>query len=185
MWSAEPDKMLVEVNFEGIGKVREGTNGEVAWATNPMQGPRIKDGEEKAQALLQAKFNAESEWRDVYKSATTVALEKVEGKDCYKILLTPKAGSPMTRWYDKETNLLIKNSSVNKSPMGDMQAETVFSDYRKEGDILMPHKMALQAAGQDLAMTITKVQQNADLPKGTFDLPDDVKALVEKPAPKQ
>ena len=183
VWAAEPDKVLAEIVFEGLGKFREGSNGEVAWGSNAMQGPRIKEGDEKTQAMLQGTFNAEARWREIYKSANTVGVESVDGKDCYKILLTTKSGNPVTRWYDKASNLLVKSSMVMKSPMGEIEADSTLADYRKEGEILVPHKTVAHAAGQELIMTIEKVQANAEIPKGTFDVPDEVKALV-KPAAK-
>jgi len=179
-YTAEPNKRVAEFTLPGVGKLLDGANGEVAWATSAIQGPRIKEGDEKAQALLEGTFNADAHWRDLFKSAETVAVEAVDGKDCYKVVVTPKAGSPITRWYDKQSNLLLKSSMVAKSPMGEMEAVSVFSDYRKEGDLLVPHKVVAQVAGRELVMTVDKVEYNADLPKDRFDLPDDIKALLKK-----
>ena len=81
---AAPDKSYTEVDIQGIGKVKEGTDGKMAWSLSAMQGPRVKDGEEKASALQAARFNAELHWRDIYK-AETKGVEKVDGKDCYKV----------------------------------------------------------------------------------------------------
>jgi Protein of unknown function (DUF620) len=179
-YSAEPNRRLAEFNLPGIGKMLDGSNGDVAWATNPIQGPRVKDGDEKAQALLEGQFNAEAHWRDLFKSAETVAIEQVDGKDCYKVVITPKVGNPITRWYDKQSNLLVKSKMVTKSPMGELEADQTLSDYRKEGDILQPHKIVAHAAGRELVMTIDKVEYNAEVPKDKFELPDDIKALVKK-----
>lgn len=181
-YTAEPDKRVAEFNLPGIGKMLDGANGEVAWSTSAMQGPRIKEGDERAEALMEGHFNADAHWRDVFQSAETVALEAVDGKDCYKVLVTPKAGSPITRWYDKQSNLLVKSSMIAKSPMGELEAVSTYSDYRKEGDLLVPHKVVAHVAGRDLVMTVDKVEYNADLPKDRFDLPDDIKALAKKAA---
>jgi len=181
-YTAEPDKRLAEFTLEGLGKMLDGANGDVAWATSAIQGPRIKEGDERAEALLEGQFNAEARWRDLFKSAETVGIEAVDGKDCYKVVATPKAGNPITRWYDKQSNLLVKSSMVAKSPMGDLEAVSTFSDYRKEGDLLVPHKVVAKAAGQELVMTVDKVQYNTEMPKDRFDLPDDIKALVKKSA---
>jgi hypothetical protein len=34
-----------------VGKAEEGSNGQVAWSINGQQGPRIKEGDERAAAL--------------------------------------------------------------------------------------------------------------------------------------
>jgi len=181
-YSQAPDKRLIEITLEGIGKLSEGVNGDVAWSMNAMQGPRLKEGEEKATTMLQARYNADAQWRDLYKTVETVGVEQVDGKDAYKVVLTFKSGRPLTKWYDKDTNFVVKFAMTTQSPMGEIAVESLMSDYRKEGDLITPHKMVMKAAGQDLAMNIDKVEYNPDLPKDKFDPPAEVKALMNKPA---
>ncbi len=179
-YSEAPDKRLVEVTLEGIGKISEGVNGDLAWSLNAMQGPRLKDGDEKADSLRQARYNADLYWRDLYKSAETTGSESVDGADCYKVVLTSKDGKTYTRWYDKKSGLLTKMAMTSRSPMGEIEVQVFPTDYRKEGDILMPHKVNSKVAGQELTMTIDKVEQNADIPKDKFDPPAEIKALMKK-----
>jgi zinc protease len=176
---SEPNKSYTEIDIQGIGKIQEGTDGSVAWSLSALQGPRLKEGEEKSGALQAARFNAELNWRDVYK-AETRGVEQVDGKDCYKVQLTPKEGMAMTRFYDKQSNLLLKMVMTVKNPMGEFPVESRVSDYRKEGDILMPHKITQSAAGQEITINIESVKHNAEIPKDKFDLPAEIKALIKK-----
>ena len=180
-YSAEPDKQYFEVDLEGVGKMQEGSSGDVAWANSAMQGPRLKEGGEKTESLMRAKFNGELNWRDQYKTVETVGTETVEGKECYRVVATPKNGNPKTLWYGKDSNLMVKMSAVTPSPQGDIPSETSLTDYRKEGDILMPHKILVKAGPMEFAMTVDSVQINPEIPKNTFDVPDEVKALIKKP----
>jgi zinc protease len=179
-FSQAPDKRIVEVTFEGIGKMTEGATGDLAWSMSAMQGPRVKEGDEKAESLRQSRYNSDVNWRDVYKSAETTGSETVDDKDCYKVLMTSKDGKPSTRWYDKKTGLLVKMSMTSKSPMGEVSVDIFPTDYRKEGDVLMPHKTISKLAGQELIMTIDKVEQNVQIPKEKFDPPAEIKALIKK-----
>jgi len=179
-YSQAPDKRVVEVTFEGIGKMVEGVTGGEAWSMSAMQGPRVKEGDEKTDSVRQARYNSDVNWRDIYKSAETAGSETVEDKDCYKVNLTAKDGKPSTRWYDKKSGLLIKATMTSKTPMGEVNIELLPGDYRKEGDILMPHKIVSKLAGQELIMSIDKVEQNVEIPKDKFDPPAEVKALMKK-----
>ncbi|MCU1234757.1 MAG: hypothetical protein JWP63_2724 [Candidatus Solibacter sp.] len=179
-YSAEPDKKYSEVVLEGMGKMQEGASNGVAWSLSSMQGPHLKEGDEKAETLLQSKFNSDLNWRDQYKSAETVGVETVEGKECYKVVMTPKTGSPSTRWFDKDSNLLVKMQMTTKSPMGEVQSESIVSDYRKEGDLLVPHKILSKVATMELVMTVESVQYNPEIPKDRFDVPAEVQALIKK-----
>jgi hypothetical protein len=184
VYTAEPDKHYTEIELAGIGKIQEGSNGDVAWGYSAMQGPRVKEGEERAEALLQGKFNGDLNWRDIFNSAETQGTETVDGKTCYKVLLTPKSGPPMTKWFDKDSGLLMKMAMTSKTPMGDIQADTTYDDYRKEGELVMPHKLIVHVATMEMVMTVDSVQSNPDIPKDKFDPPAEVKALIKKPEAK-
>jgi hypothetical protein len=177
-YHAAPDKMLMEVNIPGVGTIRDGSNGQVAWEVSALQGPRLKEGDEKAIALREGQFNASLHWRDHYKQVVTAGVEKVDGKDCYKVVMTPNEGSPETQYFDKETSLPVKIAMTVKSPMGELPTESTIGDYRKEGDLLMPHKMAQKAAGQEITVQFDTVQFNVDIPKDKFDLPPEIQALT-------
>jgi hypothetical protein len=107
-------------------------------------------------------------------------MEDVNGQPCYKVVMTPAEGSPVTRYYDKKSNMLVKTTMTIKIPMGEFPVESVVSDYRKEGEILMPHRLDQKMAGNEILITIEGVKYNAEIPKGTFDLPEDVKPLLNK-----
>lgn len=109
-----------------------------------------------------------------------MGVETVDGKDCYKVVVTPKEGSTQTRYYDKATNLLLKTVRTVKTPMGEITSEALMVDYRKDGDILAPHKVTQKVAGQEITMTIESLQYNAEIPKDKLALPDEVKALIAK-----
>jgi hypothetical protein len=181
-YHADTDQSLVEITMEGVGKLVEGTNGEIAWATSAMQGPRVKDGDEKNEALLHAKFNSDLRWRELYSHAETAGIETIDGKACYKIVLTPKTGNPITKWFDKESGLLLKARVKANTPMGEIESDSTLSDYRKEGEILIAHKVVQHAAALEIGMTIESVKYNAEIPKDKFELPDEIKALLKKTA---
>ena len=179
-YRAEPDKSLTEIDLAGIGKVREGSDGTVFWSINPMMGPHVKEGPEKAQAMLSAKFNAELNWRDIFKDVKTTGTDTVDGKECYKVELTPADGPPITQCYDKQSGLMVKMTMTAQTPMGDQTVDSFASDYRKEGDVLMPHKIKQSLGGQEIMINIDSVTYNADIPADKFALPDEIKALVNK-----
>jgi outer membrane lipoprotein-sorting protein len=179
-WKAEPNKVYTEIVFQGLGTMQEGANGKVAWSNSAMQGPHVKEGDEKDTAMLMARFDAEVNWRDIFTKTETAGMEPVDGKDCYKLILTPKAGKPMTQFYEKESGLLHKSVMTVTSAMGEVTVETSLGDYRKEGEILRPHKLTNTAMGQQFVISIDKIEYNADIPASRFDLPAPIQALLDK-----
>lgn len=178
-YSADPGKSYSAVEISGVGKLEEGTTGTIAWENSALQGARILSGDEAAIALRKAASDVITNWRKYYVSAETTGVEAVDGKDCYKVVMTPKTGPPETDFYDKETGFLLKESSVANTPMGPIPGETTFSDYRKQGDVTLAFHVVEQIAGQQFDIKLTKIELNADVPDNRFDPPAEVKALMK------
>ena len=86
-----------------------------------------------------------------------------------------------TRYYDKDSGLLVKVEQVVPSPMGQIPAVSMPADYRDVGGVKIPHKVEETIAGQvKILATLDKVEHNADVPAEKFQLPPEVKALVDK-----
>lgn len=183
IYEASPNKYLGLTDLAGIGKIAAGSNGEVAWENSALQGPRIKQGSEKADAFREGAFNASLNWQKLYVKGETAGVETVDGHDCYKVVFTPKEGKPMTEFYDKASGLLVKTTTVVSSQLGEIKAEILYSDYQKDAGVLSPHRMVNRAAEQEFVIQIQSVETNVDLPKDRFDLPQEVQALVNKAAP--
>jgi hypothetical protein len=180
MYEADPDKNYTAVDIPGIGLVEDGTDGTVAWEKSALQGARIKTGAEKAYAIRSA--NSQSKFKELkkfYKSVETKGVEDVDGKPCYKVVSTPLEGAPEVSYYDKASGLLVKETGVMASPMGDVPVETEIGDYRKEGALLMPHKIKQSFVGQKMEITLESTKLNPEIPKDRFDIPADVKALIK------
>jgi hypothetical protein len=179
-YRAEPNKMYMRVELENIGALEDGTDGETAWTLSVMQGPHIKEGEERAVSLREATLREPLLWRKLYKSAETAGVENVDGAACYKVVLTPNEGKPETQYYDKKNNLLVKIALTVVSPMGEIPTETVFSDYKEQNGLLSPRKTRHKMLGQEFESAIGQVDYNVDMPKDRFDLPNEIKALAKK-----
>jgi hypothetical protein len=181
--AAEPSKMLTKVDIGAIGIMLEGANGEVAWEVNPLQGPRVVEGAERADELREARFNAPIHWRAQYSKVETVGAERVGDEDCIKVLLTPNdGGSAETMYFSRKTGLLLKQTGTRVTAMGDIPYENTFSDYRAVDGVMEPFKTTEKAAGQDVDVELSEMKYNVDLPDSTFALPAEIQTLLKKKA---
>jgi hypothetical protein len=179
-YSAPPDKSYGSIELDGIGKIEQGTVDGVAWDKNAMTGPHVKSGEEKTQSLRDATFNSALNWRSVYAKAETAGVETIDGEECYKVILTPADGKPVTSYYQKKSGLAVKQTMIVVSQMGESPVEAVMSDYKDFGGILTPTKMIQKAAGQEFSITILSLKANEEIPADKFDPPAEIKALLKK-----
>lgn len=179
-YAAEPDKFYAVIELEGLGKSEQGSADGIVWEKSSVQGPRIKDGVEKAEGLEEATFNAPVYWRKMYSKAETAGLETVDGEECYKVVLTTNAGKPVTEYFSKKSGLVVKRSRTAVTQMGEIPVEFAVADYKDFGGVLSPTKMTQKFAGAEILFTIQSVKTNAEIPPDRFALPDDVKALLKK-----
>lgn len=175
-----PNKSYMLVEIPGVGKMEEGTNGEVVWSLSAMRGPAIKEGAEREFGLLTAAFNSDLRWRELFKTAETEALEDVEGQPCYKVALVSNGAVKMTRFYSKESGLLVKALMTVKTEMGEIPTESVVSDYRAVDGVLIPYKASTKMLTLQLNTTVESAKNNVEIEASRFDLPADIRALLAK-----
>lgn len=179
-YSAPPDKSYTVIELDGIGKIESGTIDGMAWDKNAMTGPHIKSGEEKTQSLRDAMFNGAVKWRTIYPKVETVGIETIDGEECYKVVMTPAEGKPVTAYYQKKSGLAVKRTQTAVNQMGEIPMEVMVSDYKDFGGLLTPTKMIQKAMGQEIVMTITSVKNNEEIPADKFEPPAEIKALLNK-----
>jgi hypothetical protein len=184
-YSAEPAEAYSIIDIEGVGKIEEGIDKGVAWDKNPMLGPRIKTGQEKAQALREATFNSPLHWRELNTKVETVGTDTVDGELCYKVVLTPTQAPPETMYFQKKSGLAVKTVATVVSPMGEAPVEMLASDYKSWGGVIVPTKITQKLAGQEITITIQDVKTNQAIAADRFDPPAEIKALQTKSAEKK
>lgn len=176
----EPGKYYMSMDLAGVGKVETGLVDGVAWENSVLQGPRIKTGEEKNQSIREAAMNGAYEWRKLFSKAETAGEETVEGVPCYKVVMTPATGNPVTMYFEKESGLMRKTTVVAASQLGDIAAESTSTEYKRYDGILEPAKVTEKVAGQEFTITIDTVKANQPIPAEKFALPEEVKALLAR-----
>lgn len=182
VWNAAPNKSVLQAEGEGMGKITEGTDGEVAWVVWSVEGARIKEGVEAADSIRRAHFNAELHWRRLYRRAETLGEEIVGEKPAWRAEFTPDQGRPTIISFDRESGLIVKYATQAETPMGVVPVEIVLSDYRPVDGVLLPHKLVQTIPAQVLTMTTEKIEHNVELPGSKFDLPIEIRQLQERRA---
>jgi zinc protease len=180
VYSARPNKLRSIAQSPMIGTIDRGTDGTTFWEKSTMQGARVLEGEELAEALREAKFEGLVYWRGQYDSVAVAGVDTVDSALCDKIVMKAKGGKARTLFFDRTSGLLVKTENVVPSQMGDITVEAHVGDYRKIGDLLGAFKTTMKVMGQERVMTVTSVEYNAAIPDSIFAVPADVQELLKK-----
>jgi len=180
VYAARPNKIRSVAQSPAIGSIERGTDGTIFWEKSTMQGPRILEGEELAEALREAKFEGLVYWRGTYDSVAVAGVDTVGGSPCDKVVMKSKGDKPRMLFFDQKSGLLVKSQTTVASQMGDIPVESFVSDYRKIGDLLAAYKTTMKIMGQERVMTTTSIEYNVAIPDSMFAVPADVQNLLKK-----
>lgn len=183
IYMARPNKNYTLIESELIGKAEKGTDGETAWELSMMTGPQIMKGKQKSDFLRDAEMDRLARWREEYASVESAGTEKVGETICYKVVLTQEDGPPMTLFFDPDSYLIAKMTMDLETPMGIVPMESFPGEFREVDGLLLAHGGTVKLAGQERRMTIHSVEHNVDLPADRFELPEEIRALMNKQAP--
>lgn len=166
------------VELEGIGKIESGVYNGQPWESSSLQGTRLREGAEKADAIRDSTFNGPLYWRKLYSKAETVGVEDVNGEAAYKVVLTPNEGKQQTIFLGKKSGLMIKRVATISNPMGEIPMEMGMANYKDFGGVRMPASMTQKVMGQEFSISVQDLKTNTEIPKDRFEPPAEVKKLM-------
>ena len=153
-----PNQTAITINLPGLGEMRQGFDGTTAWASDPMQGPRIMTGLEASAMIDGAEFRAMTRPADLFTSSELVGEVELEGEKCVRIKHTWKSGRVTTDCYSSASGLLIETLAKQSSPQGEVETVQRLSDYRSVGGIMIPHKAVVSLMGMQQIVTTSSVE---------------------------
>lgn len=178
MWQSRPNRMLMVMNIPGLGEMKQGYDGEVAWSTNPMQGPRVIEGAELQQTIRQADFDANLRFEHLFPTMETVGRAEAQGRPCWRVRMVAENGDEAFGCFDVETGLLLGLTSRTESEMGTVESTIEFHDYRDFGGIRMPARTVMNVMGQQMEMQVVEID-TSPIPASTYALPAEIQALQQ------
>ncbi|WP_207433430.1 insulinase family protein [Sabulibacter ruber] len=97
-------------------------------------------------------------------------MEKVEGREAYKLELTLPSGKKSYHYFDKETGLKIREVATEQTAVGTASQTTDIKDYREVNGIKFPHQIDLHIGNQVISSTVNSVEINKNLKDDIFKL---------------
>lgn len=174
-----PNVVVTNMDIPGMGTVKSGFDGNVAWSINPMTGPQLLSGEMAEQAKEQADPEVTSGMSKNIVSAETVEKTTMDGKECYKVKKVWKSGRESYDCYAVDDGLLIATSTKAASPMGEIEVTQYQRDYKDFDGVKRPTTIATEQMGVQTSMKILSWEWDNVDPK-EMELPAEIQALVAK-----
>ncbi len=157
--------------------VIEAYNGKSAWHQDAGGDASTLLGASSAELEAASQFY-NSRLLDLKKAKIAVAYvghAEVRGKDALQVELTNVSGLKRELFFDAQSHLLAKESA----PLDGVTEERIYSDYRPETGVQLPHAIELHRGAAVYAITLTRASVNGAIGERVFDFPK--KAQVQLP----
>lgn len=174
MYQKEPNLMRMDIEVMGM-VITQAFDGQKGWYLNPQTGA-AQDMDEN----MNKEFKRQALGNDSLLNPAKYGIsyvfkgkEKAGDKECLVLEQTMSDGHKSTLYVDPDTHLMARSRTTSLSQMGggEVQSETIFGDYRKEGDAMVAHSMTILQDGAEFArMTLAKVTFNAGLEDSLFQM---------------
>ena len=153
-----PNQMALTIDLPGIGQMRQGFDGTTAWASDPMQGPRIMAGTEASSMADGADFRSLTRPADLFTSSELVGEVDLEGEKCIRIKHTWKSGRVTTDCYSVTSGFVIETLATQNSPQGEIATVQRLSDYRSVDGVMFSFKGVVSLMGMQQIVTTKSIE---------------------------
>lgn len=161
-------KFYMSMSGQGMNLMKQVFDGEKGIVEQmgsrmPAEGEDLESMKEQAR-LFPEQFYAQEGYMTEVKG-----VEDVNGKSCYKLVVTKPTGDKITEYYDRETHLKVKELQVNTQQGQTVSTTMEYSDYKVVNGISIPHTMTISGPmPAPMVMKITNVIVNPALDASFF-----------------
>lgn len=156
------------------GLYREGCDGEHYWKADGGD-IRFLSGSELTQKTNEIQFLADLYPPGAFRSLETLGSIRLNGRECYQVLLARANGEMFDEFYDVETGFLRARRTNDERTAGAVKLLATFDDYRRFGDWMLSTHDSYRLFNAPQVVTITNVEWDS-VPDSVFAMPADVKS---------
>ena len=126
------------------------------------------EGEALEQMKVQNDIHAQLNFETNGYTYELKGVEKVAGKDAYKIKVNFNKEKSMLSFYDVETSLLVKIVTTADTPQGQMTSAVEMGDYKEVEGLKIAHKMTTQMGPMNIVMKLKSIEINKKIDDANF-----------------
>ena len=167
--TSAPNKMLVTFEISWVSY--HAFNGAVGWSQD-NHGVHDVTGANLALLKREGALFQPMRLKEQYASLTFAGKEMLNNREAYVIEgVIPEAG-PEKLYFDIETGLLVRITSITETNLGPIPRQIDLEDYQETDGVKIPFWVIRQAPDFTSAYKIDEVKHNAAIKSALFDQPD-------------
>ena len=173
-----PLMVMTEASIQGM-TMKQAFDGKQGWMINPFMGKKDADLMSKDMEKT-FRRNADFEgqlvnYKEKGSSIELIGKEDFEGTPVYNIKLTDSTSDVTNYFIDADSFLMIKQIDKIKFDTKEVTAETIVSNYKKVGGIMIPFTLEIKSPDNPQGpqtLTIENVEVNIPIEDSFFKMPE-------------
>lgn len=170
-----PNKQVTSWELSGSGAITDGFDGTTAWAKSPIDGLRIKKGDELAKVKRDAEFYRELKMKAQYPDLAYKGSEMLEGEEVQVLESKPSPTSKERFSFSSKTGLLVRQQSEFDGQQGRVRVNARMFDFRLVDGVRYPHllKCNVEVGDQkfDFSIKLAEIKHNLPIADAVFAKP--------------
>lgn len=166
LYQKSPNKLYQKLDA-GVMQQETKFDGEKGYSAGMGQTVKI-EGDELDLMKSQAAMNLELNYKEYNVTPEVAGLEKIDGKDYYRVKFSLPSKKSFTRYYEVNSGLLSRLVTSIDTPQGSFTQTTVYDDYKDVDGVKMPHKLIQGMMGQNLILEVKSIEVNKGLDDSMF-----------------
>ncbi|MCO6496249.1 MAG: insulinase family protein [Chitinophagaceae bacterium] len=166
-----PNLSKITLAMGGQPIVTDVFNGEKGWKSQMGQSMDYTEEEVKMKKDNKALIPQVAYFTDGF-DVKVAGVEKIDGKDAYKLTVKMPSGLERSEWYDVESGFLVKNEASLTMEGQEIVQTTEYKDYREVGNLKFPFSMVLEVSTamgqQEMTIKLTSIKVNEGVSKEDF-----------------
>ena len=178
IYSARPNKLYAWFDVDTMGILERGYDGTVYWEKNSASGARIFRGDELKLNVLLAHFDL-LYYDQLYKELKYKKVAEINSQLCHEVDLLSPDGVPITMHFSQTTGLPVQQTFRMPGVFQATPIKNTIMGYKDFNGQKLPSLMIQKVRDMEIYKTVQSIDLNGVLPEGIFDLPPEIKALVQ------
>ncbi|MBI2417469.1 MAG: insulinase family protein [Ignavibacteriales bacterium] len=166
VYQKAPNKFLAKISVSGMEQVVlfDGVKGE----QRSVMGNNEMTGAELEEIAFISDFTAMTRLKDFGVTAKLTGMQKINGKDAYRIELKLPKGSTLVEFYDAESHLKVRQERSLSTPNGTFTQQTDYLDYKDNNGVKYAFTMVQSVAGRSIELKTSSMDVNTGLSDDLF-----------------
>lgn len=166
-YARRPDRVALEIDLAGVGRIAQGYDGTTGWEDG-LQGFRVLEGEELAEARRDAIFDRDLRLRELYPTMRVLGREAVLGRDAWIVEAVPAEGRPERFYFDAANGRLLRQDATRSGADGTQTVRIFYEEFFEADGVLFPRRIRQELPAFTILMTITAVEHDVEIPGAKF-----------------